>query len=117
MDNSKTLNHNIAIIGWSILFIWWGIAIMVNPITIGMSAVGTGLILLGVNAFRWWKGIPIKDSTTVVGIVALVWGALDHTFAMSFGLSFATLLIVIGVVALASLLVRPKTVSGGESSN
>jgi len=117
MDNTNTLNHNIAVIGWSMLLIWWGIAILVKPITIGMTAVGTGLILLGVNAFRWKKGMPTKRSNTIIGIIALVWGALDHAFALSFGLSFAALLIVIGVVALASLLAPPKTVAGGEESS
>jgi hypothetical protein len=116
MDNTNTLNHNIAVIGWSMLLIWWGIAILVKPVTIGMTAIGTGLILLGLNVFRWRKGLPTRGSNTIIGIIALVWGALDHTFALSFWLSFATLLIVIGVVALASLLVRPQTVAEGESA-
>jgi hypothetical protein len=117
MDNTKTLNHNIAIVGWSALLIWWGVAIMVKPITIGLSAVGTGLILLGVNAFRSLKGLPTKGSNTAIGIIALVWGALDHIFAMPFGLSSATLLIVIGLVALASLWVHPKTNQGDEPAS
>lgn len=116
MDKANTLNHNIAVIGWSMLLIWWGIAILVKPITIGMTAVGTGLILLGLNVFRWRKGLPTKGLNTIIGIIALVWGTLDHAFALSFWLSFATLLIVIGVVALASLLVHPKTITEGESA-
>ena len=82
---------------------------MVHPLTIGLGAAGTGLILLGVNAARWLKGIPTKGSTTVVGVIALVWGALDTVFDPRFELSFAMMLIVIGVVVIASLLAHPKT--------
>lgn len=109
MDNATTLNHNFATIGWASLLIWWGIVIMVDPLTIGMGALGTGLIFLAVNAARSLKGIPTKGSTTVVGIIALVWGAIDAVFDPRFELSFAILLIVIGVVLAASLLNHPET--------
>ncbi len=104
MNETQTLNRQIATIGWALLFVWWGISILVGPITIGMSAVGTGLILLGANAVRWVKSIPTIGSTTAVGVIALVWGALDHTLALHFWPSFATLLIIIGVVTMVSLL-------------
>jgi hypothetical protein len=107
IDN-LSLNRNLASIGWGALFVWWGISIMVGPITIGMSAVGTGLILLGVNAVRLLKGIPTNGTNTVVGIIAIVWGALDHTLALRFETSFAVMLIVIGVVVIASLVTRPR---------
>jgi hypothetical protein len=109
MDNTKTLNHNFATIGWGALLIWWGISFMIGPITIGLSAVGSGLILLGVNAARALRGIPANRSTSAWGITALVWGVLDHTLALSFETSFAALLIVIGVMTLASLLTRSTT--------
>jgi len=108
MQNTKTLNHNFATIGNGALLIWWGIVIMVDPLTIGMGAIGTGLIMLGVNAARSLNGIPTKGSTTVVGIIALVWGTLDTVLDPSFELSFAIMLIVIGVVRIASLLTGPK---------
>ena len=109
MENTKSLNHNFATIGNGALLIWWGIVIMVDPLTIGMGAIGTGLIMLGVNAARSLNGIPLKGSTTVVGIIALVWGMLDTVLDPSFELSFAIMLIVIGAVRIASLLTGPKT--------
>ncbi len=109
MDNVRTLNHNLATIGWGMLLIWWGIVIMIDPLTIGMGAIGTGLICLGVNAARWLNGIPTKSSATEFAIIALVWGALDTIFNLRLGVSFALLLIVIGVVALGSLGVRRAT--------
>jgi len=74
-----------------------------------MAAIGTGLIMLGVNAARVLKGIPMKGWTTTIGAIAIAWGTLDHFFDLSLWLSFALLLIVTGVVLIASLLVKPKT--------
>jgi hypothetical protein len=108
MENIKTLNHNFAMIGDGALLIWWGMVIMIDPLTIGMGAIGTGLIMLGVNAARLLNGIPSKGSTTFIGVIALVWGALDTIFDPRVELSFAILLIVIGLATIASLLTHPR---------
>ncbi len=109
MENIKTQNHNLATIGNGALLIWWGIVIMIDPLTIGMGAIGTGLIMLGVNVARWRSGIPSKASTTFIGSIALVWGALDSIFDPRLELSFAILLVVIGLATIASLLAHPMT--------
>lgn len=109
MDTTRTLNHNLATIGNGALLIWWGVVIMVGPLTIGMGAIGTGLICLGVNGVRLLNSIPTKASTTAIGIIALLWGTLDTIFDPRIEISFAILLIVVGVVVLASLLERPQT--------
>jgi hypothetical protein len=109
MENIKTLKRNFAIIGDGALLIWWGIVIMIDPLTISMGAIGTGLIMLGVNAARVLSGIPAKGSTTIIGSIALVWGALDTIFNPSFELSFAILLIIIGLATIGSLLSQPRT--------
>ena len=108
MDNTKTIKRNLTTIGWGALLVWWGLSLMIDPITVGMSAIGTGLILLGLNAARALQGISANRSTTGWGITALVWGILDHTLALSLERSLAALLIVIGVVTLTSLVSRPK---------
>ncbi len=109
MENTSTLNHNFATIGNGALLIWWGIVIIFDPLTIGMGAIGTGLIMLGVNLARRLNGIATKGSTNVIGTIALTWGVLDTVFDPSVELSFAIMLIVIGVVTIASLLTRPGT--------
>ena len=114
MHNVQTMNRQFATIGWSALLIWWGIVIVVEPLTVGIGALGTGLLLLGVNSVRWLKGIPTRPATTAVGIVALVWGTLDHALALGFGPSFALLLMVVGVVTLASELLRVRKTDFGE---
>jgi hypothetical protein len=111
MDRTEKLNHRFASIGWGLLFIWWGVVVMVNPLTIGMGAIGTGLILLGINAGRAWMNVPTRDTTTTWGIIFLAWGALDvarSLYHLPAELSFAGILIVIGAVVLVKpLLVRP----------
>jgi hypothetical protein len=108
MTGTKTLKHNFAVIGNSALLIWWGIVMMVHPLTIGMGAIGTGLIMLGVNGMRLLSGIPTKGSTTIVGAIALVWGTLDTIFNPRFEFSFAMMLIIIGLAKIVSLLMRIK---------
>ncbi len=109
MENIQTLNHKLATIGNGTLLIWWGMVIMIEPLTIGMGAIGTGLILLSVNAARRLRGIPPKASTTFIGSIALVWGALDTIFDPRVELSFAILLIVVGLATIVPLLARPTT--------
>jgi hypothetical protein len=112
MSSLKDFNHTTAAIGWGMLFIWWGIVIIVKPLTIGMGAIGSGLIMLGVNAARLRKGIPDKGSTATMGSICLAWGILDQArlmLGLNEGVSWAALLIVIGVVVfLVPLLARPK---------
>ncbi len=114
MAKKSTYNHNLSIFGWGALLIWWGISIMIDPITLAMSAIGTGLIMLGLNAVRSFKGIPTVHTTTILGIIALAWGALDQVrIALHYpaGASFALLLVVIGLVIWVTVLLpqRPTT--------
>src|SRR5512139_3973447 len=97
-EAKAAVNHTIATTGLGLLLIWWSIVIIAGPLTIGMGAVGTGLILLGINLVRVVKGIPTLGSTTTAGIVALLWGGLEVVFDPPLGTSLALLLFVIGVV-------------------
>jgi hypothetical protein len=109
MENTEKTNHMIAVIGDGLLLIWWGISIVVGPITFGMSAIGTGLILLGATAARMRFHVPVKESTAVLGVIAIVWGALDTILRLQFWPSFAVMLIVIGAVVIVSHLPRLRT--------
>jgi hypothetical protein len=108
MDSTKKLNHSFAALGWGALLIWWGVVMIVDPITIGIGAIGSGLIFLGINLARRLKGVPIRDSTTTVGLMALAWGAVVQAFGLHFWASFAVLLIIFGMAEILSLLARPK---------
>ncbi len=114
MSNKSTFNHNLSAFGWGALLIWWGISFLIDPITLAMSAIGSGLIMLGLNALRYVRGIATVQTTTTLGIIALAWGALDQArIALNVpeGASFALLLMVIGLVVWATILLpqRPKT--------
>jgi hypothetical protein len=108
MYKPKLLNHNVATIGEGALLVWWGIVLMFDPLTIGMGAIGTGLILLSINGARLLSGLPTRRTTTILGMIAFAWGLLEVIFNPSFGGSLALLLIVIGLATIASLLVRQK---------
>ncbi len=68
MGKKSTYNHNLSVFGWGALLIWWGISVMIDPITLAMSAMGTGLIMLGLNAIRSFKGIPTIPTTILIKV-------------------------------------------------
>ncbi len=113
MGNKSRFNHNLSAFGWGALLIWWGICFLFDPITLAMSAIGTGLIMLGLNAVRYFKGIPTVRTTTTWGIIALAWGALDQArTALGYpaGASFALLLMVIGLVVWGTVLLPQRQI-------
>ena len=85
---------------------------MIDPITLAMSAMGTGVILLVICAVRRYKGIEQVGSTVIFGIILLTWGAADQIrlfMGLPGGYSFALVLIVVGVsIWLTPLLRRSK---------
>lgn len=113
MTHTRTLHRNFETIAWGLLFILWGITVLFDFLPGGVGIVGTGLILLGLNAARSLNGIPTKAGTTILGILALVWGGLELArpilhlpFELSGWVIFAILLIVLGGILLARELLR-----------
>ncbi len=105
MNTTKSINRNFEVIAWGALFIWWGITVMVPSFPNGTTALGTGLILIGVNIARKLAGIPVNGFSTTIGVLALVWGGLELVgvlVSLPFELPiFAILLIVLGLIILA----------------
>jgi hypothetical protein len=105
MKNTQTLDRNFEAIAWGALFIWWGITELVTSLPDGTGLIGIGLILLGLNAARYFNGISMSGFTTIVGILALVWGGLKLVgvlLSLPFEIPvFAILLIVLGVTVIA----------------
>jgi hypothetical protein len=111
METTRTFKLDYGTIAWGALFVWWGIAEMFRFLPAatlwgnGVALIGVALILLGVNAARLLNGIPTRRGTTVVGILALVWGVLELAgsfLSLPFELpTFAILLITLGVLLFA----------------
>jgi hypothetical protein len=112
MDNTRTLNSSFETAAWGALFIWWGITELFNFLPAGTGAIGIGLILLGLNVARSLNGIPTRGFTTVLGILALVWGGLglaSSVLVLPFELPvFAILLITLGVILLGREILRTR---------
>jgi hypothetical protein len=91
-------------IAWGAFFIWWGITELVPSLPKGTGALGIGLILLGLNAARYFSGLPASRFSLTLGILAVVWGGLDLAGAflkLPFEIPvFAILLMVYGVIVL-----------------
>jgi hypothetical protein len=106
MNTIKNLGRDFDAIGWGALFIWWGISVLVTSLPVGTVAIGTGVILIGVNVARKLSGIPISRFSATVGILALIWGVLELVgmlLRLPFELPiFAILLIALGVIILVS---------------
>jgi hypothetical protein len=117
MKTERTFNRKLSLLGWGLLFLWWGLrwwplAALPN----GAGLLGTGLILLGVNAARLWKGIPTVEGTTWVGILTLILGGLlvlsTNVFHRTIELPlFEISLIVIGLVFFVRALRSRQNVS------
>jgi hypothetical protein len=114
MNTTKNLTRNFDAIGWGALFIWWGISVLVTSLPVGTVAIGTGVILIGVNVARKLSGVPISRFSTTVGILAFVWGVLELVgvlLGLPFELPiFAILLIVLGVIVLWPELMATKNI-------
>lgn len=104
MNTTQSINRNFEVIAWGALFIWWGISVMIPSLPNGSTAFGTGLILIGVNVARKLSGLPASGFSTIIGILALLWGGLELVgvlVGLPFELPiFAILLIALGLIIL-----------------
>ena len=110
MENTQKLDSTLETAAWGSLLIWWGITELVTVLPHGIGAIGVGLILLGVNLARTLNGIPTRGLTTVLGILALVWGGVDLLSSIVRPplevSTFAILLIALGIIWIARALLR-----------
>ena len=99
----ESLNKRLETIAWGLFLIMLG-GFMFVPHEIikgGWWSIGVGLIMLGLNAARYWKGLKMSGFTTVLGILSVIGGVLDLTGLVR--IEGAILLIILG----AYLLLKP----------
>jgi hypothetical protein len=108
MENTRKLNPDLGTIAWGALFILWGTTEMIPSLPEGTGTLGIGVILVGLNLARSWKGQPTSGFTTTLGVLALLLGALQLArpfLHLSFELPvFAILLLVLGLILLGNAL-------------
>ena len=90
------LNKRIETIFWGLFLIMLGGQFLLKNANLpnGTWDVGIGLILLGLNAARYFNGLRMSGFTTFLGILALV-GGLAQVF-FKFDLDGVLLLIILG---------------------
>lgn len=102
MDDARVINRRYETIAWGAFFIWLGITNLIKGFPEGASAIGIGIILLGLNAARSLSHIPTSGFTIALGIIALVWGAaglLRTLLNLQIDLPFFPLLLIaIGLI-------------------
>ena len=75
--HDSALDHRINDVGWGLFLILIG-ALWLLPHDVvpdGAWLVGTGVLMLGLNAVRRAKGIPVHGIGVLLGILALLAGA------------------------------------------
>ncbi|MCK4450031.1 MAG: hypothetical protein KAX26_05525 [Anaerolineae bacterium] len=102
-EEKAALNKRLETMGWGCFLIMLG-GFMFVPHTVvakGVWSIGVGVIMLGLNAARYFYKIKMSGFTTFLGVISLISGILQlfglHTF------EGAVLLIVLG----AYLIVKP----------
>lgn len=105
MENTRKSTPDFSAIAWGAFFILWGATEMFKSLPDGTGTVGIGVILVGLDLARSWKGQPTSGFTTTLGVLALLLGAMQLArpfLHLSFELPvFAILLLALGVILLA----------------
>jgi len=109
-DGKQALNKRLETIGWALFLIMIGCISFVpdEQVPEGVWSIGVGLIMLGLNAARYFNGIKMSTFTIILGSLALLTGVGDLA-----GLNLpdlAILLILIG----AYMIIRPLIEKGKD---
>ena len=97
------LNKKLESVAWGLFLIMLGGFALVpdNTIPKGVWSLGVGLIMLGLNAARYFYKLKMSGFTTFLGILSLIGGIVELVGITS--LNGALLLIILG----AYLIVKP----------
>lgn len=75
-EEKVALNKRLEMIGWGLFLVMLGGFALVpgDLVAKGFWSIGVGLIMLGLNAARYFNGIKMSGFTTVLGIISLISG-------------------------------------------
>jgi hypothetical protein len=99
----RRLNKNLEGIAWGLFFVMLGGLSLVpdESVPSGVWSIGIGVIMLGLNAARYYYGIKMSGFTTFLGAVAVISGIAELGGYNSF--DGAIFLIILGLY----LIVKP----------
>jgi hypothetical protein len=102
-EEKAALNKRLETMAWGCFLILLGGFLFVPEAVIkgGWWSIGVGLIMLGLNAARYFSGLRMSGSTTILGFLSVLGGVLDLVGIE--GIDGAILLIVLG----GYLIVKP----------
>jgi hypothetical protein len=95
------LNKNLERMAWGLFLILVGGFMFLRQVPEGLWSIGVGLIMLGLNAARYFSGLKMSGFTTVLGLLSVV-GGVVQLFGVK-GVEGAFLLIILG----AYLVLKP----------
>lgn len=101
--DKAALNKRLETIAWGFFLVLLGGFMFVPDEIIkgGWWSIGVGLIMLGLNAARYFNGLRMSGFTTFLGVISVIGGVLDLIGIE--GINGAVLLIVLG----GYLIVKP----------
>lgn len=96
------LNKRLETTAWGLFLVMLGVTLFFKDLLPdGLTSIGVGLIMLGLNAARYFNKIRMSGFTTVLGILSVIGGVVQLLGVKN--LEGAFLLIILG----AFLLLKP----------
>jgi hypothetical protein len=78
-SDSSNLDRRLDQIGWGVFLIMIGAIWLIPSVPQGMWLIGTGVLLLGLNAVRYMRGVSWHRTWTALGLLAFLAGVGELT--------------------------------------
>lgn len=104
-ETEQTAKH-LDQVGWGIFLVMIGTIWLVPGVPQGTWLIGTGILLLALNAIRSWMGIPWSGISVALGVFALAAGLGDYT-GVNLPL-FPICLVIVGVALILKPLIPQR---------
>lgn len=111
-EEKAALNKRLETVAWGLFLIMLGGFAFVphEVLPKGAWSLGVGIIMLGLNAFRYMKGIKMSGFTTFLGVVSIISGTLQLMGLNN--LEGPILLIILGAYVLVKPTIDEKKLFG-----
>jgi hypothetical protein len=104
-ESRKPLEARLASIGWGLVFLWIGIA-MLGSLHSGIGLFGIGIIILGLQLVRKYIDVGMEAFWVVIGLL-FTFGGLGSLYEKDIPV-LATVLVLAGLLLLVSAVKQNK---------